>query len=249
MPLISERQGDRIELETVDSTSSYVFQNDLPSGTIVTARHQTAGRGQRGRVWRSRPGESLLFSVSLSLSLEREWPTSFFPLIAGHSLLLACQEFSHPGELVLKWPNDLYLVQYGKAGKLAGILLESEILGDKMKLSLGVGLNLSGIQGRESIDAVPPVSLFGDSSLPDGSRDRILTAFARNWNHTIHPLFNREEFIKNYQRVSYLGGKRVFREDRYFHVVGLDTEGRLVVKDDRGDTRTLYDSDWTEVLI
>ena len=34
-------------------------------GTVVVARHQTAGRGQHGRVWQSRPGASLLMSVIL----------------------------------------------------------------------------------------------------------------------------------------------------------------------------------------
>ena len=32
---------------------------------MVTARHQTGGRGRRGRAWRDAPGESLLMSVLL----------------------------------------------------------------------------------------------------------------------------------------------------------------------------------------
>src|SRR5262249_40553335 len=35
------------------------------SGTVVIAAHQSAGRGQYGRAWLSRPGTSLLMSILL----------------------------------------------------------------------------------------------------------------------------------------------------------------------------------------
>ena len=60
-----------IRLATVDSTNRYMrdMANELwnrcgSNGfVVVTAGHQTAGRGQRGNTWSSNAGENLLFSI------------------------------------------------------------------------------------------------------------------------------------------------------------------------------------------
>ena len=49
--------------DELDSTNA--FARALPAGAAVIADHQTAGRGQYGRTWTSRPGTSLLLSVVL----------------------------------------------------------------------------------------------------------------------------------------------------------------------------------------
>ena len=54
--------------DVVDSTQSMLARlarEGAPDGTVVTARHQTGGRGRRGRAWWDAPGESLLLSVLL----------------------------------------------------------------------------------------------------------------------------------------------------------------------------------------
>ena len=45
-------------LDEADSTNTYARHHfdELPDGSLVVARHQTAGRGRRGRVWISPPG-------------------------------------------------------------------------------------------------------------------------------------------------------------------------------------------------
>jgi len=55
-------------LDSVDSTQTEAQRlaaEGAPEGTVVTARHQRAGRGQRGHEWWDEPGESLLVSVLL----------------------------------------------------------------------------------------------------------------------------------------------------------------------------------------
>ena len=54
-------------LDSTDSTQAEVQRlaaHGAPEGTVVTARHQRAGRGQRGREWWDDPGESLLVGLS-----------------------------------------------------------------------------------------------------------------------------------------------------------------------------------------
>lgn len=50
-------QPNLLILDEVDSTNTYAREHfdDLPDGTLVVARRQTAGRGRRGRSWLSRP--------------------------------------------------------------------------------------------------------------------------------------------------------------------------------------------------
>jgi BirA family transcriptional regulator, biotin operon repressor / biotin---[acetyl-CoA-carboxylase] ligase len=81
-----------------------------PHGTLVTAGHQTAGRGRQGRTWTAPPGQGLL----LSLVVREADP--LLPLRAG----LAVADLAGDGARV-KWPNDVLL----DGRKVAGVLVES----------------------------------------------------------------------------------------------------------------------------
>lgn len=103
-----------------------------PHGTVVLADEQTAGRGRRGRVWRSEPGENLTFSCVL----RPPGPIRDAPLLtlgAAAGLALAF-------DVRVKWPNDLVSAD---GHKLAGLLAELETDGDRVAfVILGVGLNV-----------------------------------------------------------------------------------------------------------
>lgn len=105
-----------------------------PSGKVLIAEAQTAGRGRRGRTWHSAPGDSLTFSllwrfvagtVPLGLSLA-----------AGVAVAEALSKVG-AGDTALKWPNDV--LKDGK--KLAGILVEL-VPGAPHVAVIGIGLNL-----------------------------------------------------------------------------------------------------------
>ena len=68
-PGSARRLGHTVHaLETVDSTQAVAARlaaSGAPEGTVVTASHQTAGRGRRGRAWLDDEGESLLMSIVL----------------------------------------------------------------------------------------------------------------------------------------------------------------------------------------
>lgn len=121
-----------IWLEEVDSTNDELRRGKHEPGTVVAARHQTAGRGRRDNPWHSVPGESLTFSV-----LTRpEAPLALWPrlsLAAGLAVAEALESIGYaPG---IKWPNDLWI----GGRKVAGILVESTDAG----AVVGIGLNLT----------------------------------------------------------------------------------------------------------
>lgn len=55
---------DIIELEETASTNTMLRQMpDAPHATVLSAKRQSAGRGQRGNTWEAEPGANLTFSI------------------------------------------------------------------------------------------------------------------------------------------------------------------------------------------
>ena len=56
-----------IELDSVDSTNNYamarIHAGMASDGLVCLARHQWAGKGQRGKSWQDEPGQNLMMSL------------------------------------------------------------------------------------------------------------------------------------------------------------------------------------------
>ncbi|MGE5387032.1 MAG: biotin--[acetyl-CoA-carboxylase] ligase [Betaproteobacteria bacterium] len=138
-------------LETCESTSTLLLQraaNGSPSGSVLVADRQTAGRGRRGRTWLSEPESSLTFSLFWRF----DGPAAS---LAGLSLAVGVAvakalEALGARNIGLKWPNDVLIDDR----KLAGILVE--LVSERRGTSavIGIGLNLATPQGDFSLDAV-----------------------------------------------------------------------------------------------
>lgn len=119
-------------LPSTNDAATQLATEPEQAGTVVVAEHQTAGRGQYGRVWQSRPGTALLMSVLLAppAALRR-------PVVLTAWAAVGVAEAIHALTGVraqLKWPNDLLIG--GK--KVCGILIEQGV-----GTVAGVGLNLN----------------------------------------------------------------------------------------------------------
>jgi BirA family biotin operon repressor/biotin-[acetyl-CoA-carboxylase] ligase len=116
---------------------------------LLVAEDQTVGRGRMGRPWKSRPGASLTFSLSVPVAAA-DW--SGLSLAVGVALAEALQSLLPASErsmrtgavpearnrVGLKWPNDLWLDDR----KLGGILIESVAAGNQRLAVIGCGLNV-----------------------------------------------------------------------------------------------------------
>lgn len=113
------------------------WERDLASPRVLVALDQTAGRGRRGRIWTSDPASSLTFSVSVEWAMPQAAPR-----LDGLSVRTGLAIAEHLGVeipgLGLKWPNDLQ--RDGR--KVAGLLLESRLQGDRVRVVAGLGVNL-----------------------------------------------------------------------------------------------------------
>ncbi|HVM86554.1 MAG TPA: biotin--[acetyl-CoA-carboxylase] ligase [Puia sp.] len=139
-PLIG---GVFVELATVDSSNNYAMamahDGKAIHGNVFFAHHQTAGRGQRDKKWSANKGENIMMSIVLQ---PEQLPVNnqFF---LSASIALGCYDLLNiyfPGNIFIKWPNDLYI----RDRKAGGILIENIISGGKWKYAIaGIGININ----------------------------------------------------------------------------------------------------------
>ncbi|MCX7650034.1 MAG: biotin--[acetyl-CoA-carboxylase] ligase [Flavobacteriales bacterium] len=132
---------------TNDTVKEWLHSITSHQSVAVLTYDQLAGRGQRGRKWYSTPYESLI----MSLGFREIWPAErpVFPLLAHVSSGVAkfLQQIIHP-DLLLKWPNDLFIRDL----KIGGLLVETQWQGSrKMHIILGLGVNLNQSQFPEDL--------------------------------------------------------------------------------------------------
>lgn len=131
-------------LDACDSTSSELMRRadrGAPSGTVIVADEQTAGRGRRGRQWMSSPASSLTFSLLWRFSCPPA-RLSGLSLAVGVALAQGLSDIGACG-VRLKWPNDILLQgDDGACAKLAGVLVELSSDRRGTQAVIGIGLNL-----------------------------------------------------------------------------------------------------------
>ncbi|MDY6469892.1 MAG: biotin--[acetyl-CoA-carboxylase] ligase, partial [Succinivibrio dextrinosolvens] len=132
-----EGSGRIAILDTVDSTNTFMIKNAsmLASGDVVIAEIQSDGRGSRGGKWHSGLGKQLTLSVCYIFdSFDKLQGLS---VGIGVATAISIERFGFENVL-LKWPNDVYLDTL----KVGGILIETVPYKNKVKAIIGVGLNV-----------------------------------------------------------------------------------------------------------
>ena len=224
-------------LDIVDSTNRYVRDeaNTLWSKqggcgyVVVTAEHQTAGRGQRGNIWNSNAGENLLFSILVrpgeALAVSNQFLLSQAVALALHSAM------GYYGiDTRLKWPNDIYVGNR----KLAGILLEVDCCGAFVEQAIiGVGVNVNQ-EIFPKMDRVPVSMKILQER--DFSVEDVLATILKFFEHYYTRLRSgdSETIAREYSKLLLgLGEQRAFVDSggRFNAVIeGVEPNGHLLVR-------------------
>ena len=123
-------------MEVVDETGSTnadliaAAASGAPDGTVLVARHQTAGRGRLNRTWEAPPGVNLLVSLLFRPAPRPAHRATWMVALAARR---AVSEVAGV-DAQIKWPNDLLV---GDA-KLAGVL--AQVAGDAVVVGLGLNV-------------------------------------------------------------------------------------------------------------
>ena len=226
-----------IRLDTVDSTNTYLhaYRGD-EDVVVVTAHHQTAGRGQGGNRWEDAEGQNLLFSIQIrpmEVAIDHQ-----FVLAMAEALALKRALDAYADGMELKWPNDIY----HHDRKLSGTLIETAVSGGRLKrMIMGTGINVN--QRRFTSDAPNPVSLSqitGSDESIDHLLERILQAFGDYYRRVLEGDYagiSREYHEALYRRKGFY---RYRDADGEFdaELVGVAYDGRLSLRDSEGRQRS-----------
>ncbi len=163
--------------DSIDSTNEEakrLAMADAEDGTVVWARRQTAGKGRRGRTWKSEEG-NLYCSILLrpQCHAKRALQLSFVAALGmadAVSAVLPMGTFVH-----CKWPNDVLV----EGRKVSGILLESQAvaLGGMDWLVIGAGLNIAHFPTDVEY---PATSLMAEGAIAL-SPETMLESFTRHF--------------------------------------------------------------------
>ena len=230
--------GRRI-LAEVDSTNAEAARiaPDLAGPVWILGLRQTAGRGRRGRDWRSQPGN---FAATLVLH-----PTETPDVVALRSFVTSLALYDafaavtgRPQGLSLKWPNDVLL----NGGKVAGILLESVGMArDIRHIGIGIGVNLKQAPVPDEVEAgaLRPVSLLSETGV-DVSPEEFLDVLAPAYAHHeaqfriygFAPI--RELWLARAARLGEVITARSMREEVTGTFETVDEAGNLVLSTAKG---------------
>lgn len=233
-----------ITLSETASTNSLLLDGNYPSGTMVTSRRQTAGRGRQGRAWSNTKDQSFLYSVLLEFD-ELPAAATAMPLMAGLAVLEAaesCLRDLYPAastqtSFFLKWPNDILIKREGTIGKLAGILLESRMEKGRFRVVTGVGMNWSAIPRDTEPAPFAPAALFPEE-FPQAKEPEQFVAWliaALNRRHYDHPIFSAEikEAIEDR---FFLKSRKLRGPFGLASCEGLSADGALLLRLEDGST-------------
>ncbi len=215
-----------IHLESTGSTNDIargLAEEGTPSGTIVTAAEQSAGRGRRGRVWSAPPGKALLFSAVLQpLELEHV----LLPLSVPVAVCEAIESLA-PVSARIKWPNDIWIDE----AKVAGVLIEAR---PPNWAVIGIGLNLSIEADEFPTDLRWPATSVGHGATVNRAREAVCGALER-WVEAPH-----DETLGAFRARDALTGRTITwtgsgGDDGHGVAAGVDDRGNLVVEVGGGD--------------
>lgn len=224
-----------IHLDAVGSTNAEAFERarqGAASGLWVVARRQTAGRGRRGRIWTSEPG-NLYSSLMLRDPIE-EARLGELPLVvalAVHDAVAAALPPFARADLTIKWPNDILYI----GAKLCGILIEATSTPEGRVVVAGIGINCTH-HPDVALYSATDLAEVGYPAEPEAMFALLAAAMARRLAEWRTSAFSglREAWLSRARGVGEAITVRLPTREMTGIFSGLDSEGRLLLRHDGG---------------
>lgn len=243
--------ASRLEvLNRADSTNTVLRDHaedgdEWPHLSVVLTDDQTAGRGRLGRVWTAPRGASIAVSVLLRSLPESADVRGWIPLIAGVAMADAVAAQLPDRAVEVKWPNDVLV----DGGKICGILAEAT----SDAVIVGTGINIAMTASQLPVPTATSFAMLGAQA----DVDRLVSQYLRGLDSLLGALAAAGDAVSSGVhaavtarcatigrdvRVS-LPGDRVLDG----RAVALDSDGRLVVRDDEGADHSVAAGDVVHV--
>jgi len=240
-------QRDIIYLTEIDSTNrkaKELANRGTPEGTLVISEKQTKGRGRKGRSWFSPSHDG----IYISLILRPDIPPDEAPKISLLTAVTVAETLLSltPLDVKIKWPNDILINEKKVAGILTEISTELDVINHVV---VGLGLNVNTQNFPEDIFK-RATSVYMETG-ERFSRVKIIREYLKQIEK-YYDLFTKRGIapvIKRWNELTHMIGRRVMVEvvgnKHVGKAQGLDADGFLILKDDRGRTHRIISGDVT----
>ena len=227
------------ETDSTNNRAKEAGNNKEPHGTLFVADMQMAGKGRRGRVWKSPSGSSIYMTILLYPDIP---PVKAPQLTLIMALAVAEGIREVTGlETKIKWPNDIVVNKKKVCGMLTELSAELSCIN---YVVIGIGINANMKEFPDEIKDIAS-SLYIESG-KQVKRAYVIEAVGRYFEKYY------EAFIKagdlstitdEYNTMLANAGKqvRIIGNDKeeIYTAVGINPEGGLVVKDDDGNLKEI----------
>jgi BirA family biotin operon repressor/biotin-[acetyl-CoA-carboxylase] ligase len=161
----------------------------LPDFFCVFTNFQTAGKGQKNKPWFSEKGENILASFYFQPPIlpNQQYFFNYFFALTIREVIALHVETLHVTSLqnnivTIKKPNDIYIADK----KIAGILIEHHIQGEKLNYSIaGIGININQTQFDAGLPNPTSLQLITGKSF---NRETILEEIVQTGKAYYHKL-------------------------------------------------------------
>ena len=211
---------------------------------LVQTAFQTNGKGQYRKSWESIAGENLLLSIVLKappIAIEKQFDISKAIAVAIRRVIVRHTK----AKVCIKWPNDIYVGDK----KIAGILIENTIIGQKLDTCIiGIGLNVNQIQFNSHLPN--PISL---KQLTTSEHDIEVIKL-----QIVDEIFSRLKKLEDsgYEYDKYLYrkgelGKFVTKGKEEFLgvIIGVNEYGRLLIRIENNQIRSFDNNELQFILL
>lgn len=232
------------QVESTRLIAQKLAREGAPSGTLIIADQQTAGKGRLGRSWFS-PSRT---GIWMSLIIRPDIPYSSAPQLTLLSAVAITRGLSKVVDVPIriKWPNDLLI--NGK--KVAGILTELHAETDRINhLVISVGINVNqeeDVFPEELRPIATSLRVESGSLIP---RSQLIIDIVHAWEELYH-LYLDHGFspIKTlWESYTITLGKMIIARTLQGQIEGyaqeITDEGVLLIKDSQGTVHKIYSAD------
>jgi BirA family biotin operon repressor/biotin-[acetyl-CoA-carboxylase] ligase len=216
---------------------------ETPTGALVVADMQTAGRGRRGRDWVSPAGKDIYMTLMLRPECRPE-KASALTLVMALAVLEAMREFMPLDKpMGIKWPNDIVIDNK----KACGILTEMSAELDGIHyVVIGVGINVNQTEFSDEISKTATSMFIENGDKINRSRlvARVMHYFEKDYE-IFEKTWDLTGLVDKYNKYLVNCGKevRVLDPKGEYDAIsdGINENGELIVRrKDNGETVLVY---------
>jgi BirA family biotin operon repressor/biotin-[acetyl-CoA-carboxylase] ligase len=232
------------EVESTQVIAQKLAREGAPSGTLVVADQQTAGKGRMGRKWHSQAGTG----IWMSLILRPDIPLASTPqltLLSSIAILKGIMNETNL-DIGIKWPNDLLI----EGKKIAGILTELSAETDRVNhVIIGVGINVNQVEDDYPEEIRGIATSLAIKAGQVVNRNNLIIQITKEWED-LYELYIKHGFspIKTLWEAYALSiGRtvvaRTLRGQYEGIALGITEEGVLLLEDAEGTIHKIYSAD------